>query len=65
MDVKPNKFSKKKPKCRMYCGNYARTDGKKFDGMCDEHYGEEIDRKSNQVWIIFLLVIIGIVALLK
>ena len=65
MDVKPNKFSKKKPRCRMNCGNYARTDGKKFDGMCDEHYGEEIDKKSNIGMVIFCLAVIGIVALFK
>lgn len=65
MGIKFNRFSKKNPKCRMNCGNYARTDGKKFDGLCDAHYGEEIDSKSNQVWIIFLLVVIGIVALFK
>jgi len=62
---KTEQILKKKPKSRLYCGNYARTDGKKFDGMCDVHYGEEIDKKSNIAMVIFILAVIGIVSLFK
>ncbi len=49
----------------MNCGNYARTDGKKFDGLCEEHYGEEIDKMSNIAMVIFCLAVIGIALLFK
>ena len=55
-------YTKNHPKCVIEgCYNYANTlSEKKYQGMCTEHYSEDLDKSSNMVWIVFIVIVLGL-----
>ena len=50
------------PKCVIEgCYNYANTlSKKKYQGMCTEHYTEDLDKSSLIWWVVFIAIVLGL-----